>query len=93
MIEKGALASARFKVTGKREFDGEEINTTAELELHESGAFDYGNGTCLLMKFEGGDVQLYDTRYEKVSAETFKEYAQEFINNYIAKGYTAEPIA
>ena len=92
MIEEGALAKVKFKVAGTRD-DGEEINTTAELELHESGAFDYGNGTCMLMKFEGGDVHMYDTRYEKVSAENFTEYAQNFINDYIAKGLHAEPVA
>ena len=92
MIEKGALATATFKVTGKREFDGEEIDTKVTLELHDSGAFDYGNETCMLMQFEGSDVHCFDTRYEKVTVDTFTEYAEEFINNYIAKGYKAELI-
>lgn len=86
------IATADFKVTGTREDDGRVIDTTAHMELYKSGAFDYGNGTGMSMQFKGGDEWCYDTRYEPVSADNFNEFAQDFLQNYLADGLKAEPI-
>ena len=92
MERENALAEARFKVSGNRKFDGERIETEVYLGLFKSGAFDYGNRTCMIMKFRDSAEQLFDTRYEKVSVKTFKKYAKEFLKNYVAEGLEIEPI-
>lgn len=86
------FATADFKVTGTRKDDGRTIDTTVHFELYKSGATDYGNGTGMSMQFKGSMEECYDTRYEKVSADNFKEYAEEFLKNYLADGLKAEPI-
>lgn len=86
------FATADFKVTGTRKDDGRTIDTTVHFELYKSGAFDYGNGTGMSMRFKGGDEMCYDTRYEPVSADNFSEYALDFLNNYLADGLKGEPI-
>lgn len=85
-------AVADFKVTGTREDDGTQIDTTVHFELYKSGAFDYGNGTGMSMQFEGREEWCYDTRYEPVGEDNFKEYAEEFLKGYLAKGLKVEPI-
>ena len=85
-------ATADFKVTGTSKVTGKEIDTTVHFELYKSGAFDYGNGTGMSMQFKGVDEWCYDTRYEPVGADNFKEYAYDFLNNYLADGLKGEPI-
>ena len=86
------FATADFKVTGTSEVTGKEIDTTVHFELYKSGAFDYGNGTGMSMQFKGSMEQCYDTRYEPVTADNFKEYAEDFLKGYLAKGLKAEAI-
>jgi hypothetical protein len=85
-------ATADFKVTGTSEVTGKEIDTTVHFELYKSGAFDYGNGTGMSMQFKGSMEQCYDTRYEPVTVDNFKEYAEDFLKGYLAKGLKAEAI-
>ena len=85
-------ATADFKVTGTSKVTGKEIDTTVHFELYKSGAFDYGNGAGMSMQFKGSMEECFDTRYEQVSADNFKEYAEEFLKNYLADGLKAEPI-
>lgn len=87
-----AIATADFRVFGKRAWDGKEVNTSVHLELHKSGAFDYGNGTMTIMKFEKSDEQAFDTRYEAVNANNFSEFAERLVKNYVADGLEVEPI-
>lgn len=86
------FATADFKVTGTREDDGTAVDTTVHFELYKSGATDYGNGTGMSMQFKDREEWCYDTRYEPVTADNFKEYAGEFLDGYLAKGLKAEPI-
>lgn len=86
------FATADFRVYGMSKFTKKPVDTTVHFVLLESGGFDYGNGTCMIMKFKDADEHLYDTRYEKGIKLHFKEYAFEFIKNYIADTLTAEPI-
>lgn len=86
------FATADFKVTGRSEVTGKDVDTTVHFELYKSGAFDYGNGTGMSMQFKGSMEQCYDTRYESVSADNFKEYAEDFLRGYLAGGLKAEPI-
>ena len=90
-----ALATADYRVHGtitEGFFKGKEFDKKVHFELHKSGAFEYGNQTCMIMQFEGSEPQMFDTRYEKVSAKSFGEYTQEFIYTQIAEGLKAEPI-
>lgn len=56
---------------------------TATVEVKESGAFDYGNGTCteLIVNTPDGitSKHLYDTRYVR---EEFDEFALNLIKDY-----------
>ena len=81
------LAKADFRVYGE-----EKVDTKVHFELYKSGATDYGNGTGMSMEWENGSEFFYDTRYEPVDAENFKEYALEFLKNYIRDTLQAEPI-
>ena len=52
------------------------------LELHKSGAFDYGNGTCVEY-YDGLNQRptMYDTRYETGIVGNFENWADEFIKS------------
>ena len=91
MIEK-ALAQAHFKVYGEG-WDGP-VDTECHLYLLESGAFAYGNQTCMVMQWDVKEWQdqTFDTRYEKVSVKTFKEYAYKFLSDYVKDTLTVEAI-
>lgn len=91
--ENKVLDSASFRVYGKDELLGE-LDTKAHLKLLKSGAFDYGNGTCVVMEWEmeGTIPQLFDTRYEKGITKDFKKWALDFIQRYIRPELTAEII-
>lgn len=59
--------------------------------LDKSGAFEYGNGTCVVIEFgamQNGIIpeeKLFDTRYEKGITKHFKEWLETyFANNYSA---------
>lgn len=86
------LATADFKVTGTSSITGKEVDTTVHFELYKSGAFDYGNGTGMSMEWENGNEFCYDTRYEPVTADNFKEFALQFLRSYIQSTLRAEPI-
>ena len=81
------------KVTGKIEFiekDLQEFNRTFEATLTESGAFDYGNKTAVVIewgKMANGrtpDAILLDTRYDttiKRDGSNFKEWLITYFEN------------
>lgn len=58
------------------------------LELHESGAFKYGNGTCVIMRLEGNLPEVYDTRYERGITQDFVGWCDEFMKHRIVKTAT-----
>ena len=70
-------ATANFRLNGT-DYDGKPYEATVEATLEKSGAFDYGNGTCMILKWSTRErPELFDTRYAKVSARNFSEFARE----------------
>ena len=65
--------------------DGEVIHYTMTLE--KSGAFDYGNGTCMTVHddYPGTWDQHYDTRYcdGLHKPELFRDWSYEWLKNYL----------
>lgn len=59
---------------------------TYTLTLEKSGAFDYGNGTCMTVHcdYKGSMDQHYDTRYcgFAPTAEAFHEWSMEWMKGY-----------
>lgn len=53
------------------------------IELHESGAAQYGNQTCVAV-YDGlnAEPQVYDTRYEAGIKTRFEQWADDFIKGY-----------
>lgn len=78
MVEKkkagDVLAKADFRLVGTG-WSGEPVDTTVHAELLVSGAFKYGNGTCMTLQYGRDNDEVFDTRYEDVSAETFADFA------------------
>lgn len=86
------LATADFRLfwTG---WGGKPYEGTVHAELAVSGAFQYGNQTC--MSFEYSDDRpddVFDTRYENVTPETFKEFAQKVLRGQIIKSIEIEAL-
>lgn len=76
MTESLAIADYRLTGTG---WNGTHVDETVHAELHKSGAFQYGNQTCMVLTWNArkgmGRTEVYDTRYERVTPRTFKQYA------------------
>lgn len=69
-------AEADFRVHGTG-YDGNPYETTVHATLEKSGAFDYGNGTCMSLKWADQKMtHWYDTRYSNVSPDNFAEFAK-----------------
>lgn len=76
MSNQKPIAVADFRIHGTG-WDGKSYDSKVHAELHKSPAFDYGNGTCMVFWWNDNPMpQSYDTRYCKVSAKTFTEFAK-----------------
>ena len=74
--EKNVIAIEKFRI----ELDGATYD--CEMKLMPSGAFQYGNQTCLLVTInDGAPPRFYDTRYEPgcSSAESFHKWSESFL--------------
>lgn len=70
-------ATADFRVHGLG-YDKKPYETTVHATLEKSGAFDYGNGTCMVFKWADSPMpHCYDTRYCDVTPQNFTEFAKE----------------
>ena len=76
------LATADFHLTGKG-WDGSSIDETVHAELFVSGAFQYGNQTGMSFEWSNGNVDSFDTRYEKVSVKNFKQFARKTLEGMV----------
>ena len=76
------LATADFRLTGTG-YGGRKVNNTIHAALQVSGAYQYGNQTCMTFEWDNGYVESFDTRYEKVTPKTFKEFAKSVIENQV----------
>lgn len=74
------IAQEKFKLTTE---NGTEV--IMRLELHESGAFQYGNQTMMVLYEGDRQMGFYDTRYEKgcSSPKSFHKWALEFVKDYV----------
>lgn len=88
---KEALATADYRIYGKG-YDGADVDETVHAELRESGAFKYGNGTCMVLKWSYGHTDSFDTRYEKVNVWNFTEFAKKVIESRVLDTIKVEVI-
>lgn len=71
----------RFNVTLS---DGDVLRV--QTELAKSGAFDYGNGTCVIVTVNEDDYQIFDTRYLDAcySVDGYREYFSQWVKSHWA---------
>lgn len=84
------LATADFHLFGYG-WNGKPYDGTVHAELAVSGAFQYGNQTC--MSFEYSDDRpedTFDTRYEDVTPETFTAFAQKVLRGQVMDSIAIE---
>ena len=76
------IATEKFKLTFENGNEKEAV-----LILSESGAFAYGNQTCMELQIDGEFQDSFDTRYEVGcnSPESFHEWSLKFMRSYIRK--------
>ena len=91
-----ALAIADFRLTGTG-WNNRPVDETVHAELHKSGAFDYGNGTCTVLTWNGrkgfGREEVYDTRYSNVTTRNFKKFVKELLENNVMDTVKVETIS
>ncbi len=58
-----------------------EYNAIWELELTESGAFAYGNQTCVVVTANGHHHDTIDTRYVPGITKRFREWCEEYLGS------------
>ena len=85
------LAEANFRIHGKG-WNDRPVDEVVHAVLTVSGAFQYGNQTCMAFEWENGQVWSFDTRYEHVTVETFVEFAKEVLNNRTIETIAVEVI-
>lgn len=90
-----ALAVADFRLSGAG-WEGKPVDETVHAELHKSGAFQYGNQTCMILTWNArkgmNRTEVYDTRYENVTSRTFKKFAQKALENMVMETIKVEAI-
>lgn len=90
-----ALATADYRLTGTG-WNETPIDETVHAELHKSGAFQYGNQTCMVLTWNArkgmNRTEVYDTRYERVTSRTFKQYALKALQNMVMDTVKVEVI-
>lgn len=74
------IATADFKLSGAG-WDGLPVNYEVHASLFKSGAFEYGNGTGMAFEWNNGNRETFDTRYNRVNAENFTQFAYEVLRS------------
>lgn len=69
------IRAKKFRVTFERV---PEYSAVYQLELHESGAFRYGNQTCVAVLKDGKHIETIDTRYVVGIKENFAKWCEEY---------------
>ena len=83
------LATAKLHLTGTG-WDDQKIDEYVNATLEVSGAFQYGNQTCMAFEWENGNVESFDTRYEHVTPDTFAEFARRVLDDRTMKTVQVE---
>lgn len=81
-----AIATADFRVNGTASNGYKANNLNAHMELQKSCAFQYGNGTCVIMEIEGQRTHFFDTRYDVTlhrDGSNFQEWAFNCLKDYV----------
>lgn len=90
-----ALAEKRFILEGNVE--GFDMRFDITVELTESGAFQYGNGHAVVIKYNEGryEPELWDSRYDKRfnTVESFNKHVYEFLRETRHPGLTITEVA
>ena len=91
--QEAPLAVADFRRHGIG-YGGQPFDETVHCELRKSGAFEYGNGTCMVFHYSTKGVwdDHFDTRYEKVSPKNFKAFAKQVLTDRTIPGATIEEL-
>ena len=77
------LATADFNLFGFG-WNGKPYEGTVHAEFAVSGAFQYGNKTCMRFTYDDGRPEdIFDTRYEDVTPDTFKAFAQKVLRRQV----------
>ncbi len=58
-----------------------EYNAEFEISLEKSGAFSYGNGTCVVVKRNGKVDEAIDTRYDKAVSRDFDKWCADYLKD------------
>ena len=97
-MNENSIATEKFHVFGIWKDENpkynREVDTTVTLELQKSGAFQYGNGTCVGWT-ENGYTQVYDTRYDRSlyrDGSNFHDWALNFVKERINPSLAIERI-
>ena len=70
--------SVKYRVT----FDSKpEYNAVWEFSLEESGAFHYGNQTCVVITVDGKTHDIIDSRYVAGIETVFEQWCEEYLND------------
>lgn len=90
-----ALAIADYRLTGTG-WNGTPVNETVHAELQKSGAFQYGNQTYMVLTWNArkgmNRTEVYDTRYERVTSRTFKQFALKVLQGMVMDTIKVEVI-
>ena len=84
MKKKELFAEKKFKVTFK---NIPEVTYNVTITRDKSGAFNYGNGTCVVVKGIGDMPMVYDTRYDGSVMKDFNGWCNEFLEGYFDPKY------
>ena len=63
-------------------FNEPEYNAEYSLSRGKSGAFQYGNGTCVTFARNEKVLSVIDTRYDPLVMEDFDAWCCDFLMNY-----------
>ena len=79
-----ALATADFRIHGT-DWNGKQFESAVHAGLYKSGSFAYGNGTCMVFEWSNGNDEVFDTRYDRVTPDTFTEFAMRVLRGKLKK--------
>lgn len=68
-------------------FNEPKFNAIWTFELTKSGAFNYGNQTCVIIKENSTVKDMLDTRYEKDIVRNFDAWCDDYISHMFNPEY------
>lgn len=68
-------------------FNKPEFNANYSIIRQESGAFQYGNSTMVVVLRNGEEREILDTRYDKLVMRDFNQWCEEYLKQAFNKDY------